>query len=117
MSEYGGIGSMLGFYSMSFFVYGCAVMMVRTIRGGDIAAHKRWTIRFAGSMWGAFWLFRVMLFVLHPILRNYEAVALQICIWGSAPLGILLAEAIRRRPARTNVDLRDAPVVVPTAAG
>ena len=54
---------------------------------------------------------------LHPILRNYEAVALQICIWGSAPLGILLAEAIRRRPARTNVDLRDAPVVVPTAAG
>lgn len=99
VSEYGGVGSMLGFYSMSLFVYGCAVMMVRAIRGGDVEAHRKWTMRFAGSMWGAFWLFRVMLFVLHPILRNYESVALLICIWGSAPLGILIAEAIRRRSA------------------
>jgi hypothetical protein len=48
-------------------------------------------------MWGSFWLFRVMLFVLDPLLRDYEAVALLICIWFSAPLGLLIAEVIRRR--------------------
>ena len=43
--------------------------------------------RFIGSMWGSFWLFRVMLFVIDPLLRNQEAAAILICIWGSAPLG------------------------------
>jgi hypothetical protein len=56
--------------------------------------------RYAGSMWGAFWLFRVMLFVLGPLLRNYNTASLLICIWFSAPLGILIAEYIRRRIAR-----------------
>jgi hypothetical protein len=50
-----------------------------------------------GTMWGSFWLFRVMLFVLDPLLREHEAVALLICIWFSAPLGMLIAEIIRRR--------------------
>lgn len=56
-----------------------------------------WVIRFAGSMWGSFWLFRVMLFVLDPLLRDYESMALLICIWFSAPLGIAIAEIARRR--------------------
>jgi hypothetical protein len=38
-----------------------------------------------------------MLFVLDPLLRDHEAVALLICIWFSAPLGMLIAEVIRRR--------------------
>jgi hypothetical protein len=53
--------------------------------------------RFVGTMWGSFWLFRVMLFVLDPLLRDHEAAALLICIWFSAPLGMLIAEIIRRR--------------------
>ena len=78
-------------------------------RAGDAARHRVWMFRFAGSMWGAFWLFRVMLFVLDPVLRNVEAAALLICIWGSAPLGILIAEAVRlrldrgKRPGTANV--------------
>lgn len=97
VNEYGGVGSMLGFYSMSFVVYGCAVMTVRTIRQGDVEAHRRWTFLFAGSMWGAFWLFRAALLVLGPLLRNYEAAALQTVIWGSAPAGVAIAWAILRR--------------------
>lgn len=97
VAEYGGTLSMLGFYSMSAFVYGTAIMGVVTIRRGDHAAHRMWMIRFAGSMWGAFWLFRVMLVVTGPLLRNYETVSLLISIWFSAPLGILIAEAFRRR--------------------
>jgi len=107
VGEYGGNLSMFGFWFMSLCVYGCAVMGVTAIRKGDVDAHRVWMIRFIGSMWGAFWLFRVMLFVLGPLLRNWEAAALLICIWFSAPLGILIAEVGRKR-----LDRRVAPSVV-----
>ncbi|NQV20194.1 MAG: DUF2306 domain-containing protein [Rhodospirillales bacterium] len=94
--EYGGPLSMYGFWFMSLCVYGCAVMGVVAVRKGDTATHRIWMIRFAGSMWGAFWLFRIMLFVLGPLLRNWEAAALLICIWSSAPLGVLIAEVMGR---------------------
>jgi len=97
VSEYGGPWSEYGFYSMSAFVYSCAIMGIVAIRSGDQARHRIWMFRFAGAMWGSFWLFRVMLFVLDPLLRNVESAALLICIWGSAPLGILIAELVRRR--------------------
>jgi len=48
-------------------------------------------------MWGSFWLFRVALFVLDPLLRNYEAAALLTVIWLSAPVGVALGEILRRR--------------------
>ena len=94
--EYGGTLSMYGFWFMSLCVYGCAVMGVVAIRKGNAETHRLWMIRFVGSMWGAFWLFRVMLFVLGPLLRDWEAAALLICIWASAPLGIVIAEVMRR---------------------
>ena len=96
--EYGGHLSMWGFWFMSACVYVCAVLGVAAIRRGDMEGHRKWMIRFAGSMWGSFWLFRVMLFVLDPLLRNHEAAAILICIWFSAPLGIVLAEVYRRWP-------------------
>ena len=101
VGEYGGSLSSYGFYFMSLCVYACAVLGVVAIIRGDTAGHRVWMIRFAGAMWGAFWLFRVMLFVLDPLLRNYEAAAIQICIWFSAPLGILIAEAFRTRAGET----------------
>ena len=72
-------------------------MGVVAICKGDAAGHRVWMWRFAGAMWGSFWLFRVMLFVLGPILRGYEAASVLFCIWLSAPLGVLIAEAMRRR--------------------
>jgi len=95
--QYGGRLAEFGFYSMAAIVYGTAIMGVLAIRSGGRAAHRIWMWRFVGTMWGSFWLFRVMLFVLDPMLRNHEAVALLICIWLSAPLGMLIAEVIRRR--------------------
>lgn len=97
VGEYGGSWSMWGFYSMSAFVYGTAVMGVAAIRAGNMARHRVWMWRFAGSMWGSFWVFRVMLFVLDPLLRDYPTAAILICIWASAPIGIVMAELIRRR--------------------
>ncbi len=103
VSAYGGVWSMLGFFTMAFFVYGCAIKTATTARSGDIGAHRVWMFRFLGSMWGAFWLFRVMLFVLGPLMRNIEGGAILVCIWLSAPLGIAIAEWFRtRRPAHEN---------------
>lgn len=95
--EYGGALAMFGFWFMSACVYTCAVMGLMMILRGDVAAHRVWMIRFAGAMWGAFWLFRVMLFVLGPLLRNFDTATILICIWFSAPLGIFIAEAFRRK--------------------
>jgi Predicted membrane protein (DUF2306) len=98
--DYGGYLSVFGFWFMSACVYACAIMGIVSIRRRDFDSHRKWMFRYAGSMWGAFWLFRVMLFVLGPLLRNYNTASLLICIWFSAPLGILIAEYIRRRIAR-----------------
>ena len=97
VTEYGGALAEYGFYSMAAFVYACAVMGIVKARSGDMEAHRVWMFRFMGSMWGSFWLFRVLLFVIDPLFRNYEAVAILTCIWASAPLGIFIGELIRRR--------------------
>lgn len=97
VGPYGGALSSYGFYSMSAVVYGCLLMGAASARRGDEDAHRIWMIRFIGAMWGAFWLFRVMLFVLGPLLRTWEAAAILACIWLSAPLGVVIAELLRRR--------------------
>ena len=97
VGEYGGPLAQYGFYSMAAFVYACAVVGIAKARAGDTEAHRIWMFRFVGSMWGSFWLFRIMLFVIDPLLRNYESAAILICIWGSAPLGIVIGDMIRRR--------------------
>ena len=53
-------------------------------------------IRFVGAMYGAFWLFRVLLIVTGPLLREWESASLLISIWASAPLGLVIADALRR---------------------
>ena len=44
-----------------------------------------------------------MLVVTGPLLRNWESASILFSVWFSAPLGILIAEAIRRRPKRAPV--------------
>ncbi|MBE1285037.1 MAG: hypothetical protein GJ676_17120 [Rhodobacteraceae bacterium] len=97
VGEYGGIMSSMGFFSMSMCVYATAIMGVLAIRRKDTSGHRIWMWRFVGSMWGSFWLFRIVLFVIDPLFRDIEALAIQICIWGSAPAGILIAEIVRRK--------------------
>lgn len=96
IDAYGGILSQLGFYSMSIVVYGSAVAAVLAARRGDIEKHRIWSIRALGSMWGAFWLFRLMIIVTGPLLRNWKTTSVLFSIWTSAPLGVLIAEALRR---------------------
>lgn len=100
VGAYGGYWSTWEFWFMAVCVYAPAIMGIVSIRRRDFEALRAWMFRYAGAMWGAFWLFRVMEFVLGPLLRNHDAASLLICIWFSAPLGMLLAELIRRRAAR-----------------
>ncbi|MEP4197512.1 MAG: DUF2306 domain-containing protein [Aliishimia sp.] len=111
LAEYGGRLSQYGFYSMATFVYGCAIMGALTARAKKPAAHRIWMLRFMGAMWGSFWLFRVVLFVIDPFLREVQAAAILIVNWGSAPAGILIADLIRRRiirPTSTTASLATA---------
>lgn len=110
VEEYGGIFAELGFYSMSAIVYATAVTGVVSARRGDQASHRIWMLRHIGSMWGSFWLFRVMLVVTGPLLRNYESASLLISIWLSAPLGVLIAEYARRRVTTARTDVGSRPV-------
>ena len=116
VASYGGNLSVLGFWFMAACVYACAVMGIVSIRRRDFTSHRTWMIRYAGSMWGAFWLFRVMEFVLGPLLRNHDSASLLICIWFSAPLGIVLAELIRRRADRAAAAPVRNPLIGATAA-
>lgn len=97
VGPYGGSLSRYGFWFMAGCVYGCMVIGVAKARSGDAVQHRIWMIRFIGSMWGAFWIFRLMLIVTGPLFRDHEAVALLLSVWLSAPLGIALAEWLRRR--------------------
>jgi len=98
--SYGGVWAQWGFYSMIALVYGTALMGVIAIRSGDAEAHRVWMWRFAGSMWGAFWGYRVIMLVLDPILRYTDGWTFLIPSWVSVPAGILIAEAIRVRRDR-----------------
>ena len=60
------------------------------------AMHRVWMIPLIGAMYGAFWIFRVLLMVTGPRLREWETVSLLISIWASAPLGLLMADGLRR---------------------
>ena len=115
VAHYGGSLSRWGFWFMSACVVTCAVMGLVNIRRRDFEGHRKWMIRYAGSMWGAFWLFRVMEFVLGPLLRSYDTASILICIWGSAPLGIFLAEVIRTWPARRKATPGGAQAAAPGA--
>lgn len=96
VQSYGGSLAEWGFYSMSLCVYGAALMGWRMARRGDWAMHRVWMIRFVGAMYGAFWIFRVLLMVTGPLLREWETVSLLISIWASAPLGLIMADGLRR---------------------
>lgn len=100
VAEYGGWLAQYGFYFMSMCTYVCAIMGVVAIRRGDAALHRIWMIRFAGAMWGSYWLFRVVLFFIDPLLREVDTAAILTVIWGSAPAGIFIAEVWRRRADR-----------------
>mmetsp|Transcript_29999 Transcript_29999/g.72036 ORF Transcript_29999/g.72036 Transcript_29999/m.72036 type:complete len:312 (+) Transcript_29999:302-1237(+) len=97
VDDYGGKMATYGFNLMGIFVLLPAFMGMRAIIvDRNVPAHARWMFRCAGSMWGAFWIFRGMELVLGPLLTNFHVLSIQLCVWCSAPIGLAIAEAILR---------------------
>jgi Predicted membrane protein (DUF2306) len=104
ISQYGGIWFELGLFGMIFLVLGSAVMGVAAIVRGDAVQHRVWMWRFAGGLWGSYWIFRAEMLIVDLLVRDTEGLTLSIASWTSVPLGIAIAEFVRRRqdasPAR-----------------
>jgi hypothetical protein len=98
---------MYGFWFMSFCVYACVVMGLVAVKRKDFQAHRKWMTRYAGSLWGSYWIFRALELFLGPLLRSYDTASILICIWTTAPLGIIVAELTQMRRAA-------APVIEPS---
>jgi len=100
VEEYGGVWSKYGFLSMAVFALGTAakgmisILLPQKLTLSDVQTHSQWMFRCAGSMWGSFWIFRGLELFLGPLLTSYRVLSLQLCMWTSAPLGILVAEII-----------------------
>lgn len=93
---YGGSYAMWGWFSMASCVLGTLWAGIAAVKRKDIAAHKKWMIRWYGSMWGAFLVFRVV-FLFGGLLRFHKSAMIIIAIWISAPVGIVISEWHRLR--------------------
>jgi len=93
---YGGKYGVAGWFSMGATLFSTLIAGVLAVRRGDIAGHKKWMTRFYGSMWGAFLVFRIV-FLLGGFFRWHKILMVQIAVWGSAPLGVAIAEWVRVR--------------------
>lgn len=113
VARYGGPLSTYGFWFMSFCVYACVVMGIVAVKKKDLQAHRKWMIRYAGSLWGSFWVFRTIELVLGPFLRSYDTASILVCIWASAPLGIIIAEFARKMRKIPAISIEPNPVANP----
>ena len=99
IGHYGGKWSTFGFLFMAMCVLGPLGMgmtaILKTPR--NISQHAQWMFRATGSFWGTFWVFRAMELLLGPLLTHFEALSIQLCIWCSSPIGLIIAEAILRK--------------------
>jgi hypothetical protein len=97
LHEYGGVVAELGFWAMIAMVLGTATLGVMAIRRRDVVEHRIWMFRFAGAMWGAFWVFRLQMVILDPITRNFEGLTIGIPSIIATPMGILIADMVRKQ--------------------
>lgn len=95
VNEYGNAWSRWGFYEMALSCFVPAALGIVKIRAGDKTGHRRWMWRYAGAMWGSFFIFRVGLLLIDPLFRGRETIAWLLVTWGSAPVGIAVAEVAR----------------------
>jgi len=67
IEEAGGMTTEFGFYGMAIATSFCAIMGVIKIKQGKIEEHRNWMVRAYGTMWGAFFWFRIGMVVFLPL--------------------------------------------------
>ena len=92
VDSYGGNLAVAGWMEMAACVLVPLWIGVRKAQERDFAAHRRWMVRWSGAMWGAFLVFRAIFLVVGPLLRWHKTACILFAIWGSAPIGMAIAE-------------------------
>lgn len=92
--DYGNHWAVAGWILMASTVFGTLIPGVLAVLRKDIPAHKKWMIRFYGSLWGSFLVFRII-FLFGALFRWHKTILTQIAIWTSAPAGVAIAEWVR----------------------
>lgn len=64
----GGLTSEIGFYGMAVSTSYCASMGLYMVKQGCIQEHKQWMVRAYGTIWGAFFWFRIISISVLPYL-------------------------------------------------
>jgi hypothetical protein len=88
VEEYGGYSAVYGWWWMSGLTYCCIIMGIYHALRQNYILHRKWMIRYIGAMWGAFWIFRVMILIGGPLLRTFRSLNVLLAVWCSVPLGI-----------------------------
>jgi hypothetical protein len=96
IDAYGGQYSSVGFYQMGLTCVIPALLGLFYILQGNVKLHKKWMVRALGAMWGSFFIFRILEFIVFPIfvLINSEKFSnpVLVNIWFSAIMGVFLNE-------------------------
>ncbi|CAK9090619.1 unnamed protein product [Durusdinium trenchii] len=99
-AAYGGMWAVYGWMWMagsSFFLLSKGVLAVLQ---GQIKSHKRWMTRFYVSMWCDFLIFRLMLVVVTPFVRQCISCAFLPMIYLSPLIGLIAGELVLRNKDR-----------------
>jgi len=92
---------LLGRVSFACLTLGTLCALVLASQHGPVTSYGGSLSTF-GFVFMSLCVYGIMLFLLGPLLRNWDSAAILTCIWFSAPLGILIAEWMRKRYARGN---------------
>ena len=70
VEEGGGMTSEVGFYGMALATSYCVLMGLLKIRQKKVDEHRQWMIRAYGTMWGAFFWFRIAMVAFLPLMPD-----------------------------------------------
>ena len=104
IEAYAGWWSTFGLWEMSACVFVTGVAGVNAVRRGDLIKHRIWMWRHAGSLWGSYFAFRLIILVADPVFIEHSGVAWNLAAWLGAPVGILLADRVRARIDREQTE-------------
>ena len=97
VNAYGHWWTVFGLYFLALNALIPAGIGVAKIMKQDYEGHRVWMWRYAGAIWGAYWIFRAEMMLVDLFIKNAEGFTLAVPSWTGGLIGIALAEVIRRR--------------------
>jgi len=96
VDNYGQHYAVYGWYVMITTVLSCLIAGLVAAWRGDYRSHEKWMIRWYGSMWGSFFIFRAWILLAGPFMMWSQTGNILCAIYLSAPAGVVVAELLRQ---------------------